>query len=95
MEQTWLTFHCWLYTLYIIVYVTNLELELDLLKVAIYLISFLFDFSFLSFILYVYDDNNLSHLTRGIFFTRVSGISLFEHVVQRCVLLADQKIKKN
>ncbi len=23
MERTWLTFHCWLYTLYIIVYVTN------------------------------------------------------------------------
>ncbi len=76
-------------------YVTNLELELDLLKVAIYLISFFFDFSFLSFILYVYDDNNLSHLTRGIFLHVSQVFSLFEHVVQRCVLLADQKIKKN
>ncbi len=27
MERTWLTFHCWLYTLYIIVYVTNKNLE--------------------------------------------------------------------
>ncbi len=27
MEQTWLTFHCWLYILYIIVYVTNKNLE--------------------------------------------------------------------
>ncbi len=27
MERTWLTFHCWLYTHYIIVYVTNKNLE--------------------------------------------------------------------
>ncbi len=27
MERTWLTFHCWLYTLYIMVYVTNTNLE--------------------------------------------------------------------
>ncbi len=27
MERTWLTFHCWLYILYIIVYVTNTNLE--------------------------------------------------------------------
>ncbi len=26
MERTWLTFHCWLYILYIIVYVTNKNL---------------------------------------------------------------------
>ncbi len=27
MERTWLSFHCWLYILYIIVYVTNKNLE--------------------------------------------------------------------
>ncbi len=30
MERTWLTFHCWLYILYIIVYVTNKNLELEI-----------------------------------------------------------------
>ncbi len=34
MERTWLAFHCWLYTLYIIVYVTNKK-NLDLLSSGI------------------------------------------------------------
>ncbi len=40
MERTWLTFHCWLYTLYIIVYVTNkkiLNLDIDTVYIYIYI----------------------------------------------------------
>ncbi len=29
MERTWLTFHCWLYNLCIVVYVTNKNLKLE------------------------------------------------------------------
>ncbi len=34
MERTWLTFHCWLYILYIIVYVTNKNLESGILYLS-------------------------------------------------------------
>ncbi len=47
MELTWLTFHCWLYILYIIVYVTNKNLESWILNscsqpVLIYLFGYYF-----------------------------------------------------
>ncbi len=47
MERTWLTFHYWIYSLYIIAYVTNKNLESWILKhinqTLSKVISFLFD----------------------------------------------------
>ncbi len=49
MERTWLTFHCWLYTLCIVVYVTNKTWNLKLETWNVWLQLYYTDILFYSF----------------------------------------------